>query len=112
MTIQALTAETPPTDSPQKVHDAARQFEALLLSEMLKNARETSSEDEDQTTASIKEMSEQQLAGAMAAGGGLGLAKLVVQGIKTSQDRIQLREDPYPTQRISGGGKPLRGDGL
>ena len=93
MTIQSIQATAPPKqDTPEKIHGAAREFESLLLGEMLKNARESSSTDEDQTTASIKEMSEQQLASAMAAGGGLGLAKLVVQGIE-ARNKAQLKSD-------------------
>ena len=86
MTIAAVGTQTLgdiAKNSPEKMKDAARQFETLLIGEMLKNAREGSTNEEDQTTTSIKEMSEQQLAGAMAAGGGLGLAKLVVQGLQT-----------------------------
>ncbi len=75
-------AETNPT----KIRDAAKQFEALLLEQMLRSARESGSGDwtgssEDQTGSSMSEMAEQQFAQVLSANGGLGLAKLVVDGL-------------------------------
>jgi len=76
---------------PAKMKDAARQFEALLISQMLKSARESNSggwggETDDKSGDSMMDMAEQQLSQILAAGGGLGLAKLVIQGISPKTD--------------------------
>lgn len=68
-------------NSPERIKDAAKQFEALLIGQLLKDAREARGDQEDQTTTSIQEMSEQQLATAMTSGGGLGMAKLIIGGL-------------------------------
>jgi len=75
-------AETP---RPKDLAGAARQFEALLLTQMLKTARESScSGDEgwmgsgaDSAASTAISMAEEQFASALAAQGGLGLAQMV-----------------------------------
>ena len=67
---------------PKRVLDAARQFESLLLSQMLRSMRESGSQGwmgtgEDQTGASAMELAEEQFAQALSASGGLGLARMV-----------------------------------
>jgi Rod binding domain-containing protein len=75
-----------PKDDPEKVRSAAQQFESLLLAQLLKTAREGQSEGwlgsgEDNASASAMDIAEQQFAHLLAAGGGLGLTKLVVEGL-------------------------------
>ena len=82
----SATAAVPGDPQPVKLKDAAQQFEALILAQMLKTARESSSggwmgEAEDASGATAMEMGEEQLARLMAAQGGLGLAALVLQGL-------------------------------
>jgi peptidoglycan hydrolase FlgJ len=80
--VAADAASRAVKNDPAKVKDAATQFEALLIGQMLTQVREASSlEEGDQASMSVREMSEQQLAQVMAANGGLGLANLVVQGL-------------------------------
>jgi peptidoglycan hydrolase FlgJ len=70
---------------PSKIRDAAREFEAVLIEQMLRGARAAGSGEwmgEDQTGSALSEMAEQQFARALSAGGGLGLAKLVVAGLE------------------------------
>ena len=66
--------------------DAASQFEALLITQLLRAARGDSEgwlgAGEDQTAASAMELAEEQFAGALAAQGGLGLASLIVSGLE------------------------------
>jgi Rod binding domain-containing protein len=69
-----------------KVKDAAAQFEALLFSQMMRSARESNAggwggESEDKAGDSMIDLAEQQLSHLLASGSGLGLAKLVIQGI-------------------------------
>ena len=70
---------------PAKLKDAASQFEALLISQMLKSAREAR-ETDDKGGDSMMDIAEQQLSQVLTAGGGLGLAKLVIQGISVKTD--------------------------
>jgi Rod binding domain-containing protein len=64
---------------------AARQFEALMMQQMLDSAHDpdqgwfsTGDADEDKANNQAMEIAQQQFASALAANGGLGLAKLVV----------------------------------
>jgi Rod binding domain-containing protein len=71
---------------PAKIEDAARQFEALLLGQLLKAAQESSGgswagEEEDQSAGSVLQLAGEQFAQALAAQGGLGLARMVSAGL-------------------------------
>lgn len=63
--------------------DAAEKFEALLIAQMLKSARETDSGgwtgDADQSSSSMMDMAEQHLAELLGAQGSLGLAGMVIK---------------------------------
>jgi len=58
--------------------DAAAEFEALILTQMLKTARE---EDHARSTDAVRDYADQQFASVLATAGGLGLANLVVSGL-------------------------------
>ncbi len=82
--IAALTARSGIADHKpdQKIADAASQFEALLLGEMLKSAQESNwgdamGDQDAQTGTSLAEMAQEQFAQALAKSGGLGFAKMV-----------------------------------
>ena len=83
-TGQHGTAGGPPQTA--KLSRAASEFESLLITQMLKTARETSSADDDddgaESNSSVMELGEQQFAQALANNGGLGLAKIVVAGLE------------------------------
>jgi flagellar protein FlgJ len=75
-------------DDPAKIQEAATQFEALLINQMLQSARASggagTSDDEDTSdTSSLVELSQQQFSQALASSGGLGIAKMVVAGLKS-----------------------------
>ena len=81
-------------DNTTRIRQAATDFEALLLAQMLRSARETGGhglsgddDDEDQANSSLMELGEQQFAQAMASSGGLGIAKMVVAGLTKNADR-------------------------
>lgn len=71
---------------PTKIEDAARQFESILLAQMLKSGRESASdiggEDEDSETSTMLEVAEQQFAQMLARQGGIGLGALVKTGLE------------------------------
>jgi Rod binding domain-containing protein len=79
-------------DDPAKIREAASQFEALLIHQMLQSARASGgtglSDDDDTTdTSSLLELGEQQFSQALASSGGLGIAKMVVAGLKSHANR-------------------------
>jgi flagellar protein FlgJ len=67
-------------DKPKNVTEAAQQFEALLLGQMLQSVR-TSEESEDPTSETMMDMAAQQFAQVLSKNGGLGLAKLIASGL-------------------------------
>lgn len=90
LSLASLTAASgstgaPPKDDPAKVLDAAHQFEALLMGQMMKSMRESEGgwmgTDEDDASSSAMEYAQEMFAQSMAAGGGLGLAALVAKGL-------------------------------
>lgn len=92
LTDRMARAKVDGRDDPQVLKLAASEFESLLLSELLKSMRGTGSEGwlgsgEDQAGSTMVEMAEQQVAQAIASGGGLGLSKLIVQGLETPADK-------------------------
>ena len=74
------------SSNPSKIADAAKQFEALMLGQILKTARESSDggwlgTGDDHSGELALDLAEQQFAQAMSARGGLGIAKLVTAGL-------------------------------
>jgi peptidoglycan hydrolase FlgJ len=71
---------------PERVHDAAQQFEALLIGQMLRSVRESGSgwlgSGEDSSAECATDFAEQQFAAVLAQNGGLGLAGLIVRGLE------------------------------
>ena len=76
-----------PTDSPaKKTGEAAEQFEALLIASMLQTCRQGDSwfgSGGDSASDTAMGYAEEHLARALAAQGGLGIARLVVAGLGT-----------------------------
>jgi flagellar protein FlgJ len=72
---------------PAKIRDAAQQFEALLLGQILRSVRENGGGwlDSGSSTDSLTEFAEQQLASLLAQQGGLGLAGLISQGLESQR---------------------------
>ena len=83
--VQSLTANLPlASDAPaasSKVEGAAKQFEALMIGQMLRTARENT-EDPDSSGSTMLDLADQQFSQVLANNGGLGLATLVVKGLK------------------------------
>lgn len=72
---------------PANAREAAVQFESLLIGEMLRSAHESSpgslsgDDDEDSQSATLYDIAGQQFAQLLAKQGGLGLARLIAQGL-------------------------------
>jgi Rod binding domain-containing protein len=79
----------PSRNSPEKIREAASQFEALLISQVLKATHEGEGEGEgwlgtgeDQTAGSIMGLADDYFARALAKRGGFGLARMVASGLE------------------------------
>jgi flagellar protein FlgJ len=85
-----VNAGAAPKDDPAKVKESAKQFEALLIGQMLKSMRDSEGgwlgTSEDDAASSAMEYAQESLAQSLAASGGLGLASLVVKGLQNSGD--------------------------
>ena len=68
---------------PSKVRDAAQQFEALLIGQILRSVRESGGwlGTSDPSGDCATEYAEQQLAAVIAQRGGLGLADVIARGL-------------------------------
>jgi flagellar protein FlgJ len=91
--LAAATAAVHKPDDPAKVHDAAQQFEALLIGQMLRTERESGNgwlgsggdSAKDSAGDCATDYAEQQFATLLARQGGLGLANLIAAGLKSAQ---------------------------
>lgn len=92
--VQRLEVRQVAKDTPARIHKSASDFEALLLGQMLKSARQASGggltgdgdEDENEANSTMLELGEQQFAQALASSGGFGIAKMVEAGLKKHAD--------------------------
>jgi flagellar protein FlgJ len=75
-----------PKDDPAKVKDAAKQFEALLIGQMMKSMHDADGgwlgTGDDQSASSAMEYGQEVFAQSMAQNGGLGLADVVAKGLQ------------------------------
>lgn len=73
--------------STTKIDDAARQFEALMIGQILKSAHGSDSAgwlgagEGDGASATAIQVAEEYLGQAIAKGGGVGIAKMVIRGV-------------------------------
>ena len=86
--LAAVTAPpptTPETPKPKNAAEAARQFEALLIAQLLRNAHGSASSmggEEDSTSETMWDVAAQQFSQLLAEKGGLGLATLITRGLE------------------------------
>lgn len=90
-------------DTPEAMAKAATQFEALLIGEIFKSAREGADSgwmgtEEDEAGSTLMDVSEQQVSQALASGGGIGLAKMISAGLSTSAHHASQRAGPAETR--------------
>jgi flagellar protein FlgJ len=86
----ALSTVTPiPKDDPAKIKESAKQFEALLIGQMLKSMRDSEGgwlgTGEDESSSSAMEYAQESFAQALASRGGLGLATMVAKGFDKTE---------------------------
>lgn len=90
---------------PDKVTDAARQFEALVMGQVLKAAREASDggwlgTGDDQTGELALEMAEQGFAQALSARGALGIAKMVTPKLRHDEAKAANSAPATPSPQV------------
>jgi Rod binding domain-containing protein len=88
--LAPLAPSTPasPGDQTKKVEGAAKQFEALMIAQMLRTARENT-EDQSSSGSTMLDLADQQFSQVLANNGGLGLASLVVKGLNQNANQQQ-----------------------
>ncbi len=107
-----ITATAPPgalldvpvvSDKSGKIESGAKQFEALLIGQMLKSARESGSgslgDDDDSSGETMLDVADQQFSQVLANNGGFGMARLLVQGLggpAQAQAQAQSNENANP----------------
>ena len=91
MNISPVNATVPIDAAQLKRVGAAKDFEALLVSQMLRSVREEGSgwlgTGEDQSSDAAFGLGEEQLAKALSGRGGFGLSKLIEAGLRTESAR-------------------------
>jgi Rod binding domain-containing protein len=84
--VLSVGVETSSSRNPDKVHDAAQQFEALLIGQIMRTERQSGSgwlgSGEDSSAECATDYAEQQFAAVLAQQGGLGLATMVAKGLE------------------------------
>lgn len=89
MLVDAAKTPAHAANDPAKVHDAAQQFEALLIGQIMRTERESGNgwlgSGGDSASDCATEYAEQQFATLLARQGGLGLANLIAAGLKSAQ---------------------------
>lgn len=82
-------AAGPAPATPEKVREAAHQFEALLIGQMLKSMKDSQGgwfgAGEDQASSSAMEYAQEMFAQCLSANGGLGLGHMVANALKPSK---------------------------
>jgi flagellar protein FlgJ len=80
----ALAARTP--DDPEKIKGAAKQFEALLIGQMMKSMHDSEGgwlgTGDDESSSSAMEYGQEIFAQSMAQSGGLGLSNMISAGLQ------------------------------
>jgi Rod binding domain-containing protein len=87
--VAQLNSQAAEGDDPKRAAGAAKQFESLLIAELLKSSHSDESgwlgTGEDSSSSSAMQMGEEQLAQAMSNAGGLGLATMIQKGLLSRQ---------------------------
>ncbi|HUB77919.1 MAG TPA: hypothetical protein VMB03_03935 [Bryobacteraceae bacterium] len=89
-TAAGITSPAPKSkDTPDKILNAAKQFESLLVAQMMKSMQDSEGgwlgTGDDQSSSAAMEYGQEAFAQAVSANGGLGLAKMVADGLTRAQ---------------------------
>jgi len=75
---------------PQKIEEAAQQFESFMIAQLLRSGRDSSpgglgDDESDSESATMLDMANQQFSQMMAKQGGIGLSHLLVTGLRQAK---------------------------
>ncbi len=103
LSTAAFTTVTPrKSDDPGQVRDAGRQFEALMIGQILHSAHESGTgwlgAPEDSASDCATDFAEQQFAAVMARAGGFGISQMIERNLE--------RPVPLPSQSPHSGNSP------
>lgn len=92
MAAPASSVNTPHTpDDPEKIKGAAKQFEALLIGQMMKSMHDSEGgwlgTGDDDSSSSAMEYGQEIFAQSMAQSGGLGLSNMIAAGLQKQSDK-------------------------
>ena len=85
-----MASQSAPEPRPKNTEEASRQFESLLIAQMLRSVRESMSGgfdpegQESGENGTMMDMAEQQFAKVLAQNGGIGLTRLMMQGLQAA----------------------------
>jgi flagellar protein FlgJ len=80
--VSAAMLSDIPQATPTKIVDAAQQFEALLIGQMLRSVREAGADEHaDNSSATMYDVADQQFSKLLAQNGGLGLSRMIAAGL-------------------------------
>lgn len=112
----ALNLRSPGNARERDPAEAAREFESLLIGQLVKSARESSGGWlglEEGSGSSIADFAEQHVAAAIGRSGGLGLATMIERGLRQTEGEPALEDEAVsrhnstapeePHKRIAGG---------
>ena len=98
LNLAATPAATPKSDDPAKVRDAGREFETLLIGQILHSAHESGAgwlgTPENSSSDCATDYGEQQFAAVLAQAGGLGLAHMIERGLSKPAPQPASTEPP------------------
>jgi peptidoglycan hydrolase FlgJ len=90
ITSAAAMMPTPAEPKPKTAEGAAKQFESLLIGEMMRSVRESTADDDDEndnTKQTMLDLADQQFAKVMSDNGGLGMARMIAKGLKNADQQ-------------------------
>jgi peptidoglycan hydrolase FlgJ len=91
---------------PSRVKDAAQQFEALMIGQMLRSVREAAKDsDSDSSGDTMIDLADQQFSKLMSQNGGLGLAQMIVKGLNHENRQQHPESKPVAASGTSGAGQ-------
>jgi Rod binding domain-containing protein len=97
MMTGAIASSTPvlgaaPQRRPKDAEGAAKQFEGMLIGQMLRSAREAAEDDDDDPDGQpMIDLADQQFSQMLANNGGMGLAHVIVNGLKQGEQNAHQR---------------------
>lgn len=95
--VGSLTPQAPQRADAKQLKEAGEEFESLLVTHLLKTAREAGGwlgTGSDRSMDSMMGFAEEQLSKLLVSQGGLGLTRAVAEGLKQTEESLQKSQTP------------------